>query len=344
MSFARVPPEINSGRMYYGSGSATMVAAATAWDQLAANLYGAAASCRAATSKLAGESGQAAIARGRAITSYLKWLDTAATESAHAATQAAAAATAYESALAALVPPEVINANRAGLPSLASTNCLGQVSPIIADADAEYERMWVNDAAAMYAYARACADASALTPFITPHLDVDPAHQGAAVTRTSRALTNAPDVIATGHQVMAAISAALQEISSSAQTTLDVHLSPVASSLSKLSSMVPAAEVAIKNLDSLNRATMVFHAAAIMSSLNQRAPAGAASTGGVGRGQSIGALSVPQRWIKVTTEPIAEEPPQYIGFRQPMHLVHPAGAQLARQADSPQSPDTEPGD
>jgi PPE-repeat protein len=343
MCFARVPPEINSGRMYYGSGSATMVAAATAWDQLAANLYESAASCRAATSKLAAESGPAAIAMGRAIASYLGWLDTAATKAAHAATQAAAAATAYESALAALVPPEVINANRAQLSSLATTNCLGQVSPIIADADAEYERMWVNDAEAMYVYARACADASALTPFSTPHLDVDPARQRAAVTRTSRALTNAPDVIAAGHQVMAAISGALQAMSSSPHTTLDVHLSPVASSLSKLSSLVPAGEVAIKNLDLLNRATMVLQAAAIMSSVNQRGPDGAALTGGVGRGKSIGALSVPQRWVKVTTEPTAEEP-QYIWFRQPMHLVHPAGAQLARHADCPQLPDTEPGD
>jgi PPE-repeat protein len=337
MSFARVPPEINSGRMYCGSGSATMVAAATAWDQLGANLYETAASCRAATSKLAAESGQAAIAMGRAIESYLGWLDIAATKAAHAARQASAAAAAYESALAGLVPPKVINANRARLSSLATTNCLGQASPIIADADAEYERMWVNDAEAMYGYARACADASVLTPFSTPHLDVDQAHQGAAATRTSRALRNAPDVIAAGHQVMAAISAALQAMSSSAQTTLDVHLSPVASSLSKLSSLVPAAEVAIKNLDQLNRTTMVLHAAAIMSSVNQRAPDDA------GRSESIGALSVPQRWIRVTTEPTAEEP-QYIGFRPPMHLVHPAGAQLARQADSPQSPDTEPGD
>jgi PPE-repeat protein len=320
--------------MYYGSGSATMVAAATAWDQLAANLCETAASCRAATSKLAAESGQAAIAMGRAIESYLGWLDTAATKAAHAATQAAAAATAYESALAALVPPEVINANRAQLSSLATTNCLGQASPIIADADADYERIWVNDAEAMYAYARACADASALTPFSPPHLDVDPAQQGAAGTRRSRVLTNAPDVIAAGHQVMAAISAALQAMSSSAQTTLDVHLSPVASSLSKLSSLIPSAEVAIKNLDQLNRAAMLLQATAIMSSVNQRAP------DGVGRGESIGTLSVPQRWIKVTTEPTAGEP-QHISSRQSMHLVHPGGAQLARHADSPPSPDTE---
>jgi PPE-repeat protein len=337
MSFARLPPEINSGRMYYGAGSATMVAAATAWDQLAANLCEAAASCRAASSKLAAESGPAAIAVGRAIASYLGWLDEAATKAANAATQAAAAATAYESALAALVPPEAINANRARLSSLAPRNCLGQASPIIADADAEYERMWVNDAEAMYAYARACADASALTPFSTPQLDVDLAQQGAAVTRASRALRNAPDVIAAGHQVMAAISAALQAMSSSAQTTLDVHLSPVASSLFKLSSLIPSAEVAIKNLDQLNRAAMLLQATAIMSSVNQRAP------DGVGRGKSIGALSVPQRWTKVTTEPTAGEP-QHISSRQSMRLVHPGGAQLARHADSPPSPDTETGE
>src|ERR1700761_3202259 len=113
MSFARVPPEINSGRMYYGAGSATMLAAATAWDQLAADLYESAASCREVTSKLASESGPAAIAMGRAIASHLGWLDAAATKAAHAAKQATAAAAAYESALAALIPPEVINANRA---------------------------------------------------------------------------------------------------------------------------------------------------------------------------------------------------------------------------------------
>jgi PPE-repeat protein len=339
MSFARVPPEINSGRMYYGAGSATMVAAATAWDQLAANLCETAASCRAATSKLAAEAGQAAIATGPAIEAYLGWLDTAATKAAHAATHAAAAATAYNSALAALVPPEVINANRAQLSPLATSNCLGQVSPIIAEADAEYERMWVHDAEAMYAYAHACADASALTPFSTPHLCPDPAHQGATVTRKSRVLTNAPDVIAAGHQVMAAISAALQAMSSSAQTTLDVHLSPVASSLSKLSSLIPSAEVAIKNLDQLNRGAMLIQAAAIMSSVNQRAP----FTDGVGHGKSIGALSVPKRWIKVTTAPTAVEP-QHVPSRQPMHLVHPGVAQLARHADYPPSPDTVPGD
>ena len=38
MDFAMLPPEVNSGRMYAGPGSGPMLAAATAWDGLAAEL------------------------------------------------------------------------------------------------------------------------------------------------------------------------------------------------------------------------------------------------------------------------------------------------------------------
>jgi PPE-repeat protein len=348
MCFGRVPPEINSGRMYYGFGSGSMVAAATAWDRLAANLYETATSCRAVTSTPAeGSAGAAALAMDQAMTPYVGWLNTAATKAAQAATQAAAAASAHESALAALVPPDVINTNRAQLLSLATTNCLGQASPMIADTDAEYERMWVNDAEAMYAYGRASAGASALTPFSTPHLSIDPAdsaRQSAALTRSSWALTDAPDVIAAGQQVMAAIPAALQAISSSPQTTLDVHLSPVTSSLSKLSSLSPPSDVAIKNLDSLNRTMMLLQTVALMSSPNQGRPGGAAFIGGFGRGKSIGALSVPQRWVaEVTIDSVTEEP-QRTWYRQSIRLVQATGTQHARQADCAQSPETDSGD
>ncbi|HXA90922.1 MAG TPA: PPE family protein, partial [Mycobacterium sp.] len=36
--FGALPPEINSGRMYAGPGSGSMMAAASAWDGLAAEL------------------------------------------------------------------------------------------------------------------------------------------------------------------------------------------------------------------------------------------------------------------------------------------------------------------
>lgn len=44
MDFGLLPPEINSGRMYSGAGSGPMLAAATAWDGLAAELCSTASS------------------------------------------------------------------------------------------------------------------------------------------------------------------------------------------------------------------------------------------------------------------------------------------------------------
>ena len=64
--------------------------------------------------------------------------------------------------------PTVIDANRAQRMSLVSTNCLGQTGPAIADTDADYEQMWAQDADALYAYAVAAANASAVTQFTPP--------------------------------------------------------------------------------------------------------------------------------------------------------------------------------
>ncbi|HEU0191824.1 MAG TPA: PPE domain-containing protein, partial [Mycobacterium sp.] len=47
MDYAVLPPEVNSARMYAGSGSAPMLAAASAWDRLAATLTSTAGSYRA---------------------------------------------------------------------------------------------------------------------------------------------------------------------------------------------------------------------------------------------------------------------------------------------------------
>ena len=44
IDFAALPPEINSARMYSGPGSAPMLAAGAAWNQLAAEMRSAAAS------------------------------------------------------------------------------------------------------------------------------------------------------------------------------------------------------------------------------------------------------------------------------------------------------------
>ena len=52
MDFGGLPPEINSARMYAGSGSGSMLAAASAWDGLATELQSAASSYGSVISEL----------------------------------------------------------------------------------------------------------------------------------------------------------------------------------------------------------------------------------------------------------------------------------------------------
>jgi PPE-repeat protein len=327
MSFGQVPPEINSARLFYGCGSASMVRAATAWDELAATLRQAAAYCCAISATLAeGWHGAVAIAVGRALAPYIAWLNAAATQAAHAAMQAAAAVSAHELAMAAMVHPDVVVANRVRLLSLCTANCLAQVSPMIAQTEAEYEQMWSDDAAAMYAYARASAKASVLTPFGSSSLIIDPpgsTHPDVNVRRSERLLASTPFMIAAGQQVMTTIPEALQALSSSPQTTLDVHLFPVTAALSKLGSLSPAAEVAIKNLDAMNRGMMLLKAA-VLSAPN---PSGIAA--GYGLAAAIGALSVPERWLDDTEgDSVADD--RYDRFRLPLRLVDATNCGLGR--------------
>ncbi|MFZ1176171.1 MAG: PPE family protein [Mycobacterium sp.] len=297
MHFATLPPEINSGRMYTGPGSESMISAATAWDGLAARLYEMAADYSSVTSKVAQPWRRpAAMAMAQAAAPHIEWLNTVGTQAEQAATRARSVARAYESALAAMVSPAVIDANRAQRMSLVSTNCLGQTGPAIADTDAEYEQMWAQDTDALYAYAGAAADASAVTAFTPPPATAGPAGQDAAGIRTSWALTAAPDVISAGSQVMSAIPEALQALSFSPLTTFDASLSPVTSSLSKLSSLSAPSGFAISHLNSLNKA------AALRSLFPKPGRAGGAViTAGLGRGTSIGTLSVPRAWTTATT-------------------------------------------
>lgn len=316
MDFGTLPPETNSGLMYSGPGSRSMTDAAMAWDGLAARLYDGAAQCSSVTSKLA--AGPPALIQAAAA--HVDWLNDVAARAEIAATQAKSAAGAFELALAAMVPPSAISANRMLRTWLAETNCLGQSSPAIADAESDYDQMWAQDVDTMHTYAQACADAATVAPFTSPPASAEP---GGTITRApgSWALKAAPDVISAGYQVISTIPDALDALAASPLTAFDAVLSPVTSSLSKLGSLSAPSDFAINHLNSLNKRAALTSAAAMLSLLPNRGRAGgAAATTGFGRATSIGTLSVPRGWVATTPQPETVAPQRGWGY-QPMRLV-----------------------
>src|ERR1700730_15579043 len=113
--FGALPPEINSGRMYVGPGSGPMLAAAAAWDELAAELQSTAASYSSTIEGLTVGpwTGPSSIAAASAAAPYVTWMNATSAQAEQAASQAKLAASAYEAAFAATVPPPVIATNRA---------------------------------------------------------------------------------------------------------------------------------------------------------------------------------------------------------------------------------------
>jgi PPE-repeat protein len=169
MEFGSLPPEVNSARMYSGAGSLPLVAAASAWSRLAAELNSAATGYEAIVTGLTGEDwlGPASASMAQAVAPYVDWMVATAARAEQAATRARQAAAAYETALAATVHPAHVDANRTRLSSLVSTNVLGQNTPAIAVTEADYGEMWARDSAAMYGYAGQSASASQVAPFST---------------------------------------------------------------------------------------------------------------------------------------------------------------------------------
>lgn len=153
-NFAVLPPEVNSARVFAGAGSAPMLAAAAAWDDLASELHCAAMSFGSVTSGLVVGwwQGSASAAMVDAAASYIGWLSTSAAHAEGAAGLARAAVSVFEEALAATVHPAMVAANRAQVASLVASNLFGQNAPAIAALESLYECMWAQDAAAMAGY------------------------------------------------------------------------------------------------------------------------------------------------------------------------------------------------
>jgi PPE-repeat protein len=225
MDFGSFPPEVNSARMYAGPGSAPMLAAASAWSQLAAELRATVAGYSSVISGLTGQAwtGPASASMAAAAAPYAAWMNTAAGQAEHTANQATAAAGAYENAFAATVPPPVIATNRVQLASLVATNVLGQNTPAIMANEAHYGEMWAQDAAAMYGYAGASAAASKVTPFTAPPRTTN---------QSGLAAQNAAAAQTTGTSAASGVQSALSQAVSATPGTLQGLASPLQSGAS----------------------------------------------------------------------------------------------------------------
>lgn len=189
MDFGVLPPEINSARMYAGPGSESMIAAAAAWDGVAAELSSATTAYTSVVSALIAEPwlGPASAAMAVAAVPFARWVATTAALAEETASQARTAVAAFETAFAMTVPPPLIAANRSRLMSLVATNILGQNSAAIAATQADYAEMWAQDVAAMYSYEAASAAASTLTPFTYLTHNADRVAEAATATQAGAA-------------------------------------------------------------------------------------------------------------------------------------------------------------
>src|SRR5277367_66051 len=169
MSFMMFPPEVNSALMYAGAGSGPLMAAASAWDELAADLETTATSYQAVIQQLTGGPwlGPSSVQMTSATAPYIAWLQGSSIQAAQTSAQARLAAAAYEGAFDSTVPPTVIAANRTLLAALVATNFLGQNTPAIAATEALYMEMWFQDGLTMDTYAVTSQQAAVL-PQQTP--------------------------------------------------------------------------------------------------------------------------------------------------------------------------------
>ncbi|ORA98316.1 hypothetical protein BST33_16860 [Mycolicibacter minnesotensis] len=160
-----LPPDVNSSRMYSGAGAQPLMAAASAWKALAAELTSMGLAYDAMIDELSDDRVGPMTA---AAAAYAQWLHTTAAQAGRAASAARSAAAAYDTAFVMTVPPALVTANRAQLKSLVANNFLGHNTAAIAATDAQYADMWARDAMAMYGYYVSSTAAAGLHPFTQP--------------------------------------------------------------------------------------------------------------------------------------------------------------------------------
>jgi PPE-repeat protein len=188
MDFGTLPPEISAALIHSGPGADSLIEAAAAWELLGIELEDSLPGYGSVLSTL-GEAwgGPSEAAMAQAVQPFLTWLAATAQQCERVGSSMQAVAAAYELTRRTVVFPVQVAANRTRLAQLIATNWLGTNFAAIAETDAEYEGMWVNNSAAMYRYAATSAQATRLPQFSPPPAIVSPTAAAAQATATSAA-------------------------------------------------------------------------------------------------------------------------------------------------------------
>ncbi|WP_326498484.1 PPE family protein [Mycobacterium sp. Aquia_216] len=318
LNFGALPPEVNSAKMYAGAGSGSLLAAAAAWNAIAAELRSTATNYESVIKSLVSEGwlGPASSKMAAAVQPYIEWLDTTAVQAEQAGAQANAAAAAYEAAFAATVPPPLVAANRTLLANLVATNVIGQNTGAIATTEAQYGEMWAQDASAMTSYSAASRAATEMMTFSQPQSDTttDGTEQQADAVNNAQAAPAA----AAGDSIFTpgsgddttGLSGLLNSFSNSTPNLLGAFLNN--NSVGGLSNAFTTngilnpttfvdSQVALNSLSAVGASTDGLEdlAAGLGSSASLASAVsvpGAAATASVGQASLVGALSVPPTW------------------------------------------------
>ncbi len=334
--FGALPPEVNSGRMYDGPGSGPLLAAAGAWDALAAELGAAATGYRSVLAEMVSLrwSGPSSASMLAAVMPYVAWLGDIAAQAEQAGVQAKAAAAAYEAAFALTVPPPAVAANRVLLGTLVATNFFGQNTPAIAATEAQYAEFWAQDAAAMYGYAASSATASELSAFAPPPSTTNPAgpaSQEAAVTNAGMLSAGTAQHAAMSPAAQGTSSSgvlhALQQLGSAATSGLESKLAGLTASLNAFPTENLNLAVNTSGLSYFGAGVVQlgylfgqqfvphFGKPPLVSAIEPALSSTAAPSGGravlvsatVGQAGKVGLVSVPPSWATSPDAPVAAD-------------------------------------
>ncbi len=348
LDFSWLPPEINSERIFAGAGSGPLFATASAWDALASDLSAAASSFHSVIIGLTNGAwtGPSSAAMAEAAIPYVGWLNTAAAQAESAGAGARAAAGAFESALAATVPPAAITANRQQLLALIAANILGQNTPAIFMTEFEYMEMWAQDVAAMLGYhGGAMAAAQALPAFSLPALSLAglvaaplagvtsavaglASSAGGALAAPLTSMTTVAGSAVAGVSTLASALpvSSLSTVAQAGMMPVSMMMSPIMMAAQAGMSAHPEALAGAANL-AADAPKFVSEAAPLGKGLGGAGGLGGASAE-LGKSRLVGAMSVPPTWQGSTPARMVSAAMSGLGSEGPAAAAAAAGAPM----------------